>query len=61
MLQQIYTDAYQERLDWPVMLEATNSVCLLLLLHRPVPESHARSCVMAHLVCMICPAPGYSL
>lgn len=44
---------YQEGLEWPVMPEAADSIRLLLLVHWPVPECHARSSVMAHLCRMV--------
>ena len=44
---------YQEGLEWPVMPEAADSIRLLLLVHWPVPECHARGSIMAHLCRMV--------
>lgn len=53
--------AHQEGLNGAAVLEAAEGVCLLLLIHRPVPECHACCGVMAHLGRMVraaLPSPG---
>ena len=51
---------YQEGLEWPIMPEAADSIRLLLLVHWPVPEGHARSSIVAHLRRMVCAALTWS-
>ena len=45
--------ADQVGLDGPLMLNATQTIRLLLLIYWPIPEGHACCRVVTHLFCMV--------